>query len=299
MMLTNHFLAELSNELELEFGQPLGKTHWQEIGGGDINLCYQLTSEQNTYFVKFNNNKNAASMFNAEAMGLEKLNTCHSFCVPKPLLISQQGSWNILVLQYLPMQNGGDWQNFGKALADLHGINQSDYGLEIDNFIGTTPQSNKPFSDWAEFWWNNRLLPQLELCQINGLQELANRHDDLFKLNQQLLSNHQPTASLVHGDLWSGNAAFIQQGKPCIYDPACYFGDCETDLALTELFGGFPEEFYKGYKSVRKIEQAYSIRKYWYNLYHLLNHANLFGGHYPSACIQQIARIQEIVNGKG
>jgi fructosamine-3-kinase len=160
----------------------------------------------------------------------------------------------------------GDWRAMGRALAALHGHTGPRFGWHRDNYIGLAPQVNTWKDDWSDFFVECRLLPQARRARI-GLPETAIR---------TLLEDHRPAPSLLHGDLWSGNAGFTQDG-PVVFDPAVYYGDREADLAMTELFGGFPREFYEAYGP---LDAGYARRKHLYNLYHLLNHLNLFGGGY-------------------
>jgi len=147
------------------------------------------------------------------------------------------------------------------------------FGWPRDNYIGATPQENAPCAGWAEFWRHRRLEPQLALANRNGYRVEA---PPVWRL----LEGHEPVASLLHGDLWSGNAGFLADGAPVVFDPAVYYGDREADLAMTELFGGFAEEFYAAYSEAWPLDEGYKLRKQLYNLYHLLNHLNLFGGGY-------------------
>jgi fructosamine-3-kinase len=156
-------------------------------------------------------------------------------------------------------------------LANAHRRPGPRFGWSRDNYIGSTPQANAWCDDWAEFWRDRRLRPQLELAASKGFDvEMPSLH---------LLENHEPQPSLLHGDLWSGNAGFTAQG-PVVFDPAVYYGDREADLAMTELFGGFPREFYDAYRKEWPVDEGYARRKHLYNLYHLLNHLNLFGAGY-------------------
>jgi protein-ribulosamine 3-kinase len=152
-------------------------------------------------------------------------------------------------------------------LASLHRQTGPRFGWHRDNYIGLAPQINGWRDDWAEFFIECRLRPQFERAGLKG---------EFF---EKLLRNHRPQPSLLHGDLWSGNAGFIAEG-PVVFDPAVYYGDREADLAMTELFGGFPDEFYAAYDAAWPRERGYESRKHLYNLYHLLNHLNLFGSGY-------------------
>jgi fructosamine-3-kinase len=156
-------------------------------------------------------------------------------------------------------------------LAEAHRKPGPRFGWSRDNYIGSTPQTNGWWDDWAGFWRERRLQPQLEMAQSQGF--------DLRFEADLLLKNHAPQPALLHGDLWSGNAGFTHEG-PVVFDPAVYYGDREADLAMTELFGGFPREFYRAYEETYPLDAGYPRRKHLYNLYHLLNHLNLFGAGY-------------------
>ena len=176
---------------------------------------------------------------------------------------------DFILLEQLDLRRNGDWAALARMLATLHRRTGPRFGWHRDNWIGGTPQKNDWRDDWATFFHECRLQPQLALARKNG-----------FDLpDPPKLKNHNPLPSLLHGDLWSGNAGFIDDG-PVIFDPAVYYGDREADLAMTELFGGFPQEFYASYRKIHPLDAGYEQRKHLYNLYHLLNHLNLFGEGY-------------------
>jgi fructosamine-3-kinase len=180
----------------------------------------------------------------------------------------------------------------GRALAAMHRTTDQRFGWRRDNFIGATPQSNRGNDDWTGFWRDARLVPQLALAGRNGLgSRLIDAGERLANMLPRLLAGHAPQASLLHGDLWSGNAAFLADGSPVLFDPAVYFGDREADLAMTELFGGFPRSFYASYSEAWPLDPGYELRRDLYNLYHVLNHANLFGGGYAAQAAALIGRL--------
>jgi len=172
-------------------------------------------------------------------------------------------------MEHLDLGAPADWPAMGRMLAALHRHAGPRFGWETDNWIGLSPQPNGWSDDWASFYCEKRLSPQAARA---GLAI------DLGKV-KKLLEGHRPQASLLHGDLWSGNAGFTPQG-PVMFDPAVYYGDREADLAMTELFGGFSAQFYASYRQALPMDAGYERRKHLYNLYHLLNHLNLFGGGY-------------------
>jgi len=212
-----------------------------------------------------------ADAFAAEADGLQALKRA-GLRVPEVVSQGVDGGRAFLVLEHLELQSKGDFAALGRMLGAAHRHAGPRFGWHRDNYIGATPQQNGWCDDWSEFWRDRRLRPQLELARKNGF--------DLEEKNLlELLAGHQPLPCLLHGDLWRGNAGFVA-GGPVVFDPAVYYGDREADLAMTELFGGFPPAFYASYKENYPLESGYRQRKHLYNLYHLLNHLNLFGGGY-------------------
>jgi protein-ribulosamine 3-kinase len=212
-----------------------------------------------------------ADAFAAEADGLQALGQA-GLRVPEVVSHGVEGDEAFIVLEYLELQSKGDFAALGRMLAAAHRHTGPRFGWHRDNYIGSTPQQNGWCDDWGTFWRERRLRPQLELARRNGF--------DLEEKNLlELLAGHQPPPCLLHGDLWRGNAGFTA-GGPVVFDPAVYYGDREADLAMTELFGGFPPAFYASYDEIYPLERGYQERKHVYNLYHLLNHLNLFGGGY-------------------
>lgn len=196
------------------------------------------------------------------------------------------------MLDYLEMRGNGDYAALGRMLARVHSVHGEFFGWRRDNYIGSTPQPNRPSPSWSDFWRDSRLRPQLELGRENKLDTgLLAKGERLIEALPRLLSGHAPAPSLLHGDLWSGNAGFLADGAPVLFDPAAYWGDRETDLAMTELFGGFPRAFYSAYTEVAPLDRGYGVRKNLYQLYHVLNHANLFGGSYPRQAERMIDKL--------
>jgi protein-ribulosamine 3-kinase len=210
-----------------------------------------------------------ADAFAAEADGLEALRP--HVRVPDVLGRGLKDGEAFIALERLDLQRTGDWLSLGRMLAKLHRVHGERFGWHRDNYIGLSPQLNGWRDDWATFFEACRLAPQLELARKKGFA--------LDGPSLSLLEGHRPRPSLLHGDLWSGNAGFTPAG-PVVFDPAVYYGDREADLAMTELFGGFPREFYVAYEEELPLDAGYAKRKHLYNLYHLLNHLNLFGGGY-------------------
>ncbi len=251
------------------------------LAGGDINRAFRLRGTDGVdYFVKLNDARRLA-MFEAERAGLEALAATRTIRVPRPIACATSGEYAFLALEYLELKNSGNARQFGEKLAALHRSTAAQFGFTLDNTIGATSQHNHWTSDWLEFWREQRLGFQLQLAAHNGFggalqdagQELMDRLPDFFL-------EYRPTPSLLHGDLWGGNHAYLRDGAPVIFDPAPYYGDHEADIAMTELFGGFSAEFHAAYRAEFPLHAGYATRRTLYNLYHILNHANLFGGGY-------------------
>ncbi|MGV0026728.1 fructosamine kinase family protein [Phormidesmis priestleyi] len=258
------------------------------VSGGCINQGYKVTNGKHTFFVKLNR-ASQFSMFEAEALGLKELSATGTILVPKPICYGVASDSAYIVLEWLEFGRGKgeSWQKMGQELAKLHQVRKSTaFGWERNNTIGATPQINTWTSDWTDFFTQHRIGYQLQLAKQRGGN--FSQGDRLLAAIPELLMNHKPRPSLVHGDLWSGNAAFTRSGEPVIFDPATYWGDREVDIAMTELFGGFPSEFYQSYNQTWPLDAGYKQRKTLYNLYHVLNHFNLFGGSYESQANQMI-----------
>ena len=278
--------AHIARQLEVPCAY---RTH-QALAGGDINRAYLLTCGEQRFFVKLNASGTAA-MFAAEAAGLQALAAGSGLRVPRPICEGVYDDHAYLVLEYLPLRNAGDQRAAGVALADLHRISQPRFGWVRDNTIGTTPQRNAWRNDWVEFWREQRLGYQLDLARQRGYARDLGEGRELQARVGELLRGHDPVASLLHGDLWRGNFAFDEHGRPTVFDPAVYFGDRETDLAMSELFGGFSADFYAAYRDRWPLSDGYAVRKTLYNLYHVLNHLNLFGAAYLRQARAMIDRL--------
>lgn len=269
----------------------------ESVSGGCINECFRITSKsKEQYFLKVQSIERI-SLFDAEAQGLKELDNAgvvRDGSLRVPQLLSHGlwegtgGSAAYLVMEYLQLRPlvGREFYSLGEALARLHSEASSSFGFSNDNFIGETSQPNSRESNWVTFYSDYRLAHQLRLAIKRGASSSFRQIVERVIANlPDLLANHEPKPSLLHGDLWSGNAACCLDGTPAIFDPAVYYGDRETDIAMTELFGGFTREFYLGYDSVWPLDERYVYRKSLYQLYHSMNHFNLFGGSYQQQAI--------------
>lgn len=267
-------------------GHPFVIERQSGVGGGCINQAYRIAGllggKEQRYFVK-QNRANALEMFEAEAAGLLEMGETGTIRVPRPLCWGTTARNAYLVMEYIEMGRRGNAHLLGQQLAALHKVRRPRFGWDRDNTIGSTPQLNCWTESWIEFWRDYRLGVQLELAVRKGYgRRLQQQGEQLLAHFPMLFSDYQPQASLLHGDLWSGNCATDHEGSPVVYDPAVYYGDREADLAMTELFGGFGPDFMHGYNEEYPLDAGYAVRKTLYNLYHVLNHLNLFGGSYAT-----------------
>jgi len=282
-------------------GQPFRPRHSFSRGGGCISEGVVLEEGARRYFVKLNA-ADRLPMFVAEADGLRELASARALRVPQPIVHGEAGGQSFLVLEYLNLEGLDSPERLGEGLAALHSQRAERYGLERDNFIATSLQRNTPSSDWPDFWSRCRLEPQLEMAARNGAGS------DLLELGEALMTwlpafftDYRPVPSLLHGDLWGGNYGYVPAadgtGEPVIFDPAVYYGDREADIAMTELFGGFPLRFRHAYEAIWPLDPGFGVRRQLYNLYHVLNHFNLFGGAYLDQAQRLMRRLLSEVRG--
>lgn len=263
------------------------------VSGGCINEAWCLEDGDHRYFVKLNE-ASLADMFAAESAGLSAVRETSAILCPAPLCHGSDGDRSWLVLDYLDLSSprGNTSARLGEHLAAMHRQTRDSFGFDRDNYIGATRQSNSPEGDWVEFLSQQRIGFQLDLAHRNGAPD---RVLDSGRRLQEGLSGffegYSPVPSLLHGDLWGGNWGATPAGEPVIFDPAVYYGDREADLAMTELFGGFDERFYQSYRQSWSLDPGYETRKVLYNLYHILNHFNLFGGGYAAQAQGMIDRL--------
>ena len=263
------------------------------VGGGCINAAYRVAGGGRTYFVK-TNAPHAADMFAAEAAGLAEIGHSRTVQVPQPVCHggNPEASW--LVLEWIAFGSAqrDSGRALGQTLAAMHRVTAPRFGWQRDNTIGATPQINTPCGDWTEFWRVHRLGFQLALATKNGAPKpLLAKGERVARDFAVLLKGCTVKPALLHGDLWGGNAGFDSSGAPVIFDPAVYYGHREADLAMTELFGGFSADFYAAYRDALPLDAGYDVRKQLYNLYHVLNHYNLFGGGYARQAETLIDRL--------
>ena len=284
---------DIAGQISDATGTKFIHSHKQSVAGGCINTSMLLEGDGRRYFVKLND-ASRLPMFEAEAEGLNEIAASSSIRVPQPICSGSSDKQAYLVLEHVEFGRNDELgpQLLGLQLAAMHRHQQKEFGWRRNNTIGSTPQINTPDPDWVTFWQRQRLEYQLKLATANGHRgELRRKTERLLDDVGLFFSTYTPAPSLLHGDLWSGNYAMDTQGQPVIYDPAVYYGDREADLAMTELFGGFTPRFYHAYRDAWPMDPGYSVRKHLYNLYHVFNHLNLFGGGYAAQAEDMVDRL--------
>lgn len=262
------------------------------VSGGSINRAYRIGTDEGDLFLKYNINA-PSDFFKKEAEGLKLLKSASTDIQIPDVIASQAPSGHspgFLVIEFIDSGSSGNAAQFGAALAELHQTNSDQFGLSEDNYIGSLPQSNQRHPEWPSFFSEERIKPQLMMAVDDGKIE-ATVYDQWERISaklDRLLPKTKP--ALVHGDLWGGNYLFNQEGRAVLIDPAVYYGHPEMDLAFSKMFGGFSREFYSGYESVSPLEDNFDERVPIYNLYPLLVHVNLFGGHYISQAKSVLSR---------
>ena len=263
-------------------GWPIIIDELKSVGGGDINEAYRIKTNQKDYFLKLNKPDHFPGMFEAEKLGLDLLLEHSEFAIPKPLFSGKIPECDFLTMEWVELNSQGDWKKFGKTLASMHHQTHSNFGLDHQNYIGSLHQDNTFEQTWSDFYTNRRLHPLCKKAYDNGQLDRSTMRafENLYKKLDEIYPIEPP--ALLHGDLWSGNRAFTSAGIPCVYDPAVYYGHREMDLAMTRLFGGFPDEMYTSYHQNYPLEPGWEERIAIGQLYPLLVHVILFGGGYAS-----------------
>jgi len=275
-----HLNTAVSSALEKYFTS--GNYNIIPVQGGSINSAFRIEKEKENYFLKTNDAKLFPGMFEAETKGLRLLRKAFEQGVPEVTETGIAGEEQYLLMEYIPSAAPGiaACYNFGRALAKMHRNTTDYFGLDHDNYIGSLPQRNKTHHKWTDFFISERISPLIKTAIDSGamMPDLTGGFNKLFSRIDELFPAEPP--ALLHGDLWSGNYKFGKGGEAWIFDPAVYFGHRETDIAMTKLFGGFAADFYSGYDEEYPLEKGWEKRMDIFNLYPLLVHVNLFGGHY-------------------
>ena len=258
-----------------------------------LNLSYKVTDGERSYFIKLNS-KECLVNFQAEAYSLKQMKMLSHIACPNVTAIGISLDKSFLVLDYVNFDKAKPvlWYKLGQQLAQMHyETTHGQFGWQHDNFIGNTIQPNNWSSNWTTFFANQRIAWQLQLLSERSI--LLGDIDHIIQVCHDALLQHTVTPCLVHGDLWQGNTGFTQDNA-MIFDPACYYGDREVDIAMTELFGQFPNDFYHGYQAEYPLDEGFEQRKIIYNFYHVLNHANIFGGIYIEQAKALVGRIMSM-----
>lgn len=276
---------DIDNAISGSLGRPFATREITPVAGGCISTAVVISSENHRFFVKLNS-ASRLQMLEAEADGLVEIAGTHTVRVPSVVCAGTTGSYAFLVLEYLHLCRPGSRaaESLGSSLARMHSEVQAYFGWRRDNTIGATPQPNERCTSWPDFFRRFRLQHQLALTRrthrsVRGLQSKGER---LCENLDNFFTGYPCYPSLLHGDLWSGNFSALADDEPVVFDPAVYFGDRETDIAMTELFGGFGAGFYQAYSAMLPLDAGYEVRRDLYKLYHVLNHFNLFGGGYAA-----------------
>jgi fructosamine-3-kinase len=284
---------ELAAALTKALGREVVASSEHRVSGGSINQCSGFETASGPIFVK-HGGADCLPVFEAEAAGLAELARAKALRIPNVLNVSIEGETAFLVLEWidlLPAKMRSE-QLLGERLALQHRVTRDQFGWDRDNTIGSTPQSNRPCAQWSEFFREQRLLPQLEMAKQNGAaRDVIDRGQQLCERLHVFFDNYHPVPSLLHGDLWGGNWGADSNGEPVLFDPSVYFGDREADIAMTRLFGGFGAAFHAAYQSAWPLEAGAEVRVTLYNLYHVLNHFNLFGSGYLRQAQGMIQRL--------
>ncbi len=279
-----HFISEhISEQAQVDFVVQ----SYHRVAGGDTHDCFIVRDDTHRYFVKTSATL-PLSAFEQEANGLIAIRATKTLECPNVICMGEvtqnEAPVTYLVLQHIKFQAGSEqnWSAFGAQLAAMHqsALPSNQFGWEQPNYLGATEQRNTPMDSWAQFFAEQRIGAMLEKLAHKNIRII--NPDQFVERVLIFLSDHPPSPALVHGDLWSGNVGFNKQG-PVIFDPAIYIGDAEADIAMTELFGRFKAPFYQAYYDALPPKPGYEARKQIYQLYHLLNHALLFGGDYVSS----------------
>lgn len=285
------FHTELSAAIHRATGTAFPLSSAEAVYGGDISQAFRVGDGARNVFVKTQPASRLA-MFEAEAAGLAELAAANAVRVPQVVCHGIAAGQAYLVLEHLRLEAHGDAARLGRQLALQHRVGAANFGWARDNWIGATPQPNRWHDDWIDFWRTQRFGFQLRRAAENGYRGALQRDGEILLAHLgAFFDGYTAVPSLLHGDLWGGNHAYLADRTPVIFDPAVYFGDRECDLAMSELFGGFAPEFYAAYREAWPLDAGYAVRRTLYNLYHILNHANLFGGGYAAQAARMTARL--------
>lgn len=278
--LIKHIENQIINKQNPNFKYLNNKT----LSGGCINSCFEFSSKDTSYFLKFNSADKYPNMFETEAEGLNLLSQTSCINIPKVIEVGRFENISYIILEFIKSERkkSNYWEDFGQKLASLHKNTNSTFGLNFDNYIGSLTQINTTKDSWTDFFIENRLEKLVALCYDYQLidYQTKKQFNQFYSRLEKLIPKENP--SLIHGDLWSGNVIVNQKGEVCLVDPSVYYAHREIELAFTFLFGSHPEEFYKTYNENFPLEKDWRKRIDLFNLYPLLVHLKLFGSSYFS-----------------
>ena len=287
--------AALARSIAAATGSAFAVASVEPVSGGCIHEAVAVTGKRGERYFAKTGERERAAMFDAEADGLAALAGAGALTVPGVVASGADETHAWIVLEWLELValDAKAAARLGAALAAQHRLPRERFGWGRDNFIGASVQANGWSDDWLAFWRDCRLHAQLRMAAAKRLpSRLIDRGERLAADCGALIGDHRPAPSLLHGDLWGGNAAADARGEPVAFDPAVYVGDREADLAMTELFGGFPKDFQAAYRAAWPLDGGYAaVRRDLYNLYHVLNHANLFAGGYVRQAEHAIGKL--------
>lgn len=265
------------------------------LSGGSISRSQCIKGNDGRVFFCKENDISFLSFFEAEVKALQEIKATNTIRTPEVITSGTTDLSSFLLLEFIKEgESSSDGQKeMGKQLARLHKIEQPFFGWTLDNCIGSTPQPNPRSENWVEFYRVHRLQHQFQLAARKG--QSFDKAEKLLLHLESFFQDYTPYPSLLHGDLWGGNASHDQAGNPFIFDPASYYGDREADIAFTYMFGGFSPSFYEGYEGEFSLNPGFKTRKILYNLYHELNHFNLFGGGYASSAQSSIHQLVSLL----
>mgnify|MGYP001290775470 FL=1 len=283
-------VSEICNEL----GETSPKLI-KQVFGGDIHKSWKIEFKNCTFFLKRNERKKKFLTFEESCLkNLQKYINYENLVIPKVISYLEVNNVELLLMEWIDMTNT-DQQKLGKGLGEMHiqsnEFNPKRFGYPIPGYIGTTNQIKGWEDDWVNCFINLRIEPQLAILEKGFLER--DIKDKIKSKIKSVLIRHEPFNSLVHGDLWSGNIGVNSMNKGVIFDPACWWADSEVDISMTRLFGNFHSEFYENYHKIIPHRKDFEKRTIVYNFYHILNHANMFGGSY---CHQVQSYIKNILN---
>jgi fructosamine-3-kinase len=285
-------LNDLDEWIEEHFVNDLGIERVVPISGGDINRCFKLESYASDYFLKVNQKESQKDFLEKEALSLKLINKTGGLKVPKVLSVGKEGKYPYMLLEWIERAEPDKpfWENFGAGLAQMHQTTYPFHGFVTDNYIGTLKQDNIGCNTWSDFFVNHRLVPLVKSARDKGIidEKTVERFDSLYIRIPEVFEEEKP--SLLHGDFWYGNYMCDSAGDAVIFDPASYFGNRIMDIAMSKLFGGFPDNFYHAYNTVWHLPFGWQKAVEVANFYPLLVHANLFGGSYAEMVKQSLAR---------